>query len=100
PEGVARRVVAVSERPKTGVAGGVAVLPTLPRVRLVIVGAGHVGQAVAALAMQADFSVWVVDDRHDYASPERFPSAERRVVGPIDEVLPALEVTPHTYALI
>jgi xanthine dehydrogenase accessory factor len=79
---------------------GVAFLPTLPRVRLVIVGAGHVGQAVAHLAAQADFDVWVVDDRAAYASAERFPDAERLIVGPFDEVLPALEVTPHTYALI
>ena len=79
---------------------GVAFLPTLPRVRLVIVGAGHVGQGVASLAAQADFDVWVVDDRQQYANAERFPTAERIIVGPIDEVLPALEVTPQTYALI
>ena len=80
--------------------GGVAWLPTLPRVRLVIVGAGHVGQAVASLAAQADFDVWVVDDRGQYANAERFPTAQRILVGPIEEVLAALEVTPHTYALI
>ena len=65
-----------------------------------IVGAGHVGQAVAALAAQADFDVWVVDDRQQYANAERFPDAQRLLVGPIDEVLPALDVTPQTYALI
>jgi len=100
PEGLAGRVVPLADRPKAGVRGGVALMPTLPRVRLVIVGAGHVGQAVAALAAQADFDVWVVDDRHEYASAERFPAARRRIIGPIDEVLPALDVTAHTYALI
>ncbi len=39
-----------------------------------IVGAGHVGQAVADLAAQADFDVWVVDDRQQYANAERFPA--------------------------
>jgi xanthine dehydrogenase accessory factor len=87
-------------RPRPSVRGGVAFLPTLPRVRLVIVGAGHVGQGVAALAAQADFDVWVVDDREQYANADRFPTAERIVVGPIEEVLPALEITPQTYALI
>ena len=100
PEGLATQVVRPSDRPRPGVRGGVALLPTLPRVRLVIVGAGHVGQAVAALAVQADFDVWVVDDRHQYANAERFPDARRLVVGPLDRVLPALEVTPRTYALI
>ena len=42
---------------------------------LVIVGGGHVGQAVAGLAAQVDFDVWVVDDRRQYASAERFPAA-------------------------
>jgi xanthine dehydrogenase accessory factor len=100
PERVADRVEPLGKRPKAGVREGLAFLPSLPRVRLVIVGAGHVGQGVARLAAQADFDVWIVDDRTQYASAERFPEAERRIVGPIDEVLPALEITPHTYALI
>ena len=79
---------------------GVAYLPTLPRIRLIVVGAGHVGQAVAELAARADFEVWVVDDRRQYANPERFPTAARLVVGPLDEVLPSLEINVHTYALI
>jgi xanthine dehydrogenase accessory factor len=90
----------LEDRPRPAVREGVAFLPTLPRVRLVIVGAGHVGQGVASLAAQADFDVWIVDDRQQYANAERFPAAERIVVGPIDEVLPALEVTSQTYALI
>jgi xanthine dehydrogenase accessory factor len=92
--------VALTDRPKPGVRGGVAYMPTLPRVRLVIVGAGHVGQAVGALAGQADFDVWVVDDRSQYANAERFPDAQRIIVGPFEEVLPRLDVTPHTYGLI
>ncbi len=93
-------VAPLSDRPRASVRDGTAFLPTLPRVRLVIVGAGHVGQGVASLATQADFDVWVVDDRHQYASALRFPGAERIIVGPIDEVLPALEITTQTYALI
>lgn len=75
-------------------------MPSLPRVRLVVVGAGHVGQAVAELAAQADFDVWVVDDRHLYANADRFPHARKLVVGPIDEVLPRLEMDDQSYALI
>lgn len=97
---LASRIVPLRERPRAGTREGLATIPTLPRIRLIIVGAGHVGQAVADLAAQADFEVWVVDDRRQYANPERFPSAERCLVGPMEEVLPALEVTPSTYALI
>ena len=106
PEGGDRGVIAAGvtaaaeDRPRPAGRDGGAVRPSLPRVRLVIVGAGHVGQGVAILAAQADFDVWVVDDRQQYANAERFPSAQRIIVGPIDEVLPALEITPQTYALI
>jgi xanthine dehydrogenase accessory factor len=96
----ASRVQPLDDRPKPRVERGVAFLPNLPRVRLVIVGAGHVGQAVAGLAAEADFDVWVVDDRQQYANAARFPTARRILVGPIEEVLGSLDVTPRTYALI
>jgi len=46
------------------------------RRKLVIVGAGHVGQALAKLADFAGFGVSIVDERKDMASAERFPMAE------------------------
>jgi xanthine dehydrogenase accessory factor len=100
PETLAARVRPLHERPKPEVRDGVALIPSLPRIRLVIVGAGHVGQAVAELAARADFDVWVIDDRSQYAHPERFPTAGEILVGPIEQVLSRLAVTPQTYALI
>jgi xanthine dehydrogenase accessory factor len=100
PQGLVSRLAPPSERPKPSVQNGVAFLPAWPRIRLIVVGAGHVGQAVASLAAQVDFDVWVVDDRQQYASRERFPTAQRLVVGPFDETLESLEISPQTYALI
>ena len=54
--------------------------------RVVVIGGGHVGQAIAAVARQAGFRVTVVDDRADVVSPERFPGAERRLVGGVELV--------------
>ena len=90
----------ITARPRAYVAHGVAFLPVLPRCRLVIVGGGHVGKAVADLAADLEFDVWIVDDRAEFASSERFPQAERRIAGPIDRVLPDLEITTDTYCLI
>ncbi len=42
----------------------------------------------------------MIDDRRQYANAERFPTAERILVGPIEEVLASLEINPNTYALI
>jgi xanthine dehydrogenase accessory factor len=100
PEGLTANLVPPVNRPKPAVRGGIAFLPQWPRIRLLIVGAGHVGQAVGDLAAQADFDVWVLDDRQTYANRERFAAAKRILVGPIDEIIPTLEITPQTYALI
>jgi xanthine dehydrogenase accessory factor len=55
---------------------------------------------VANLAYDLDFDVWVVDDREQYISAERFPRAERHIAGEIAKVLPEMEITPGTYCLI
>lgn len=90
----------LADRPRSTARHGVAYLPLLPRCRLVIVGGGHVGQAVGNLAAELDFDVWVVDDRQEYVTPQRFPRAQRRIAGKIAEALPNLEITPNTYCLI
>lgn len=90
----------LSSRPQPYVLRGIALLPLLPRCRLVIVGGGHVGKAVADLAAELEFDVWVVDDRPQFVDPTRFPKAQRRISGPIDQVLKELDITPQTYCLI
>ena len=90
----------LSQRPRPYVQSGVSFLPFLKRCRLVIVGAGHVGQKVADLAGQCDFDVWVVDDREEYCNSARFPAAKRLIVGPIDAALSGLAIDSETYCLI
>jgi xanthine dehydrogenase accessory factor len=102
PEEVAEQLVPVQSRPRAYHHHGVAYLPVLPRVRLLIVGGGHVGQAVGKLAADADFDVWVLDDREQYASAERFPQAQQRIVGDIGQELKKLgpQVGRSDYAII
>jgi xanthine dehydrogenase accessory factor len=90
----------LATRPRPYAARGIAYMPVLPRCRLVIVGGGHVGKAVADLAVDLEFDVWIVDDRAEYVAEERFPRVERRVSGEIERVLPDLEITRDTYCLI
>jgi xanthine dehydrogenase accessory factor len=100
PDSLAANLAPLIDRPQASVREGVALLPQWPRIRLVIIGAGHVGQAVAGLAAQADFDVCVVDDRHQYANRERFPAGQQILVGPFDELLTSIEITPRDYVLI
>jgi xanthine dehydrogenase accessory factor len=102
-EMVSRHLTDLRKRPQPHVTQGIAYLPILPRITLLIVGGGHVGQAVARLAAEVDFDVWVLDDRENYASRARFPFAQRLLVGDIGSQLEQLvctEVTTSTYALI
>jgi xanthine dehydrogenase accessory factor len=67
---------------------------------LVIAGAGHVGQALGALAATLDFRVTIIDDRPDFASPERFPAAKQRIVADIEQSLRELPIDANTYVVI
>jgi xanthine dehydrogenase accessory factor len=103
PSVVGENLVPFQRRPQPAVRHGIAYLPILPRITLLIVGGGHVGRAVARLASDVDFDIWVLDDRSSYASRERFPGAMRLFVGDIgsqlQELLPK-EITLSTYCII
>lgn len=100
PDSIAQHLRPLMQRPRPYVAGGVSFLPHLRRCRLVIVGAGHVGQKVGELAAACDFDVWAVDDREQYCNAERFPQAKRLIVGDIDTALSGLDIDHNTYCLI
>ncbi len=102
PPEAAAGLGALEGKPRPTEANGWAYLPAPPRVRLLIVGAGHVGRAVAELAARVDFDVTILDDRPEFVTPERFPTARRRIVGPIATVLADFAIPPGTptYALI
>src|SRR5262249_29585028 len=102
PEEAARGLAPLTGRPGPATRHGIAFLPVLPRVTLLIVGGGHVGQAVGRLAAEVDFAGWALGDREAYASRERFPAAQRLLVGPIGPTLAQLAPTldASTYCLI
>jgi xanthine dehydrogenase accessory factor len=99
---VAADLIPLVSRPKPVTRQGIAYLPSLPRITLLLVGGGHVGQAVARLAAEVGFGIWVLDDRERYVSRERFPTASRRIVGDIGDTLQRLAqtLTSSTYAVI
>lgn len=67
---------------------------------LFIAGAGHVGQALARLAVELDFHVVVIDDRAEFAAPHRFdPRVELRV-DPIAAALAEYPLDEACYVVI
>lgn len=70
------------------------------RETLVVVGAGHIAQPLAAMAKILGFSVIVIDDRPDFCNAERFPTADRCLVGEIGAVLETMQIAATTYVVI
>ncbi len=70
----------------------IALAPTL-----VLVGAGHIGAAVAQQAKLLGFRVVVLDDRPEFVTPENFPHADERIAGDVVREIEKLEITPQTY---
>jgi len=99
-DAIVKNIKSLDDRPRAYAVDSAAYVPVFPRCRLIIVGCGHVGMAVAELAADLDFDVWAVDDRSEFASRERFPLAEKIIVGPIDHALPRLDIDGDSYCLI
>jgi xanthine dehydrogenase accessory factor len=63
--------------------------PHNPPVRLIVVGAVHVAQALVPMAATVGFAVTVVDPRRAFATPERFPGVSLSFDWP-DEAMAAM----------
>lgn len=70
-----------------------------PPARLFIVGATHVGAALAQIASNVGFSVTVIDARGLFATPERFPGIEVVQDWP-DRAMKTLGVDDETYVAV
>jgi xanthine dehydrogenase accessory factor len=66
-----------------------------PPLRLIVVGAVHIAQALVPFASGVGFAVTVVDPRRAFASDERFPDVAIRTDWP-DEALDALRPDART----
>ncbi len=68
--------------------------------RLVIAGGGHIGRVLAGLMHPLGFHVTVVDDRREFANPDRFPPPVNPVVGNIEDTMARWPIDPNTYIVI
>jgi xanthine dehydrogenase accessory factor len=66
-----------------------------PPVRVVVIGAVHISQALAPMAKGLDLDVTIIDPRTAFATPERFPDVPLLAEWP-DAVLPQIGIDPYT----
>ncbi|SHJ70648.1 XdhC family aldehyde oxidoreductase maturation factor [Parasporobacterium paucivorans] len=69
--------------------------------RVLIVGAGHVAQQFAELTKNLGFYTVIVDDRVEFANPERFRMADEiKVVSSFDNLSDNVTINPNSYIVI
>lgn len=66
-----------------------------PPVRVLVIGAVHISQAMAPMARGLDLDVTIIDPRTAFATPERFPDVPVRAEWP-DAVLPDMGIDQYT----
>lgn len=72
----------------------------IPRPHLIIFGAVHIAQALCALGRHLDFDITVSDARPAFLTPDRFPYADRLLVGWPDELSGWLSFDQRSYVVV
>jgi xanthine dehydrogenase accessory factor len=91
------------EQGDPGVCGGemeVYVEPLRPRPTLIVVGAGHIGKALAHLAHWLNFRLVVTDDRPEFAVADAVPHADEYITCPLEELPDRTRIDDQTYIVL
>jgi xanthine dehydrogenase accessory factor len=67
-----------------------------PPIRLVIVGAGHIGRVLYQYADALGYDMVVIDDREEVATRSHYPNARQILVGDIGGECEKLDISPPT----
>ena len=71
-----------------------------PKERLILLGGGHISQALCHFAGELGFAVTVVDDRPEFADKARFPLAEETVCAPFPLAIRRLAIRPYDFVAV
>ncbi|MGE5141717.1 MAG: XdhC family protein, partial [Rudaea sp.] len=74
--------------------------PLLATPTLLIVGAGHIGAALAQSGKKLGFRIELIDDRAELVTAERFPDADEIHIGDAASELTKLDTAPQTYIVL
>jgi xanthine dehydrogenase accessory factor len=91
------------QRGDPGTCGGtveVYIDPILPKEKVIVIGGGHVGKAVAHLAKWLGFSVAVSDDRLEFCTPEANPDADEFYPVSMKDLPATANLTASTFLVL
>ncbi len=67
---------------------------------LYIFGGGHISFFISKIGKMLGFKIIVIDDREEFANPERFPEVDETIAKDLEEVLPSLNINKSSYVVI
>jgi xanthine dehydrogenase accessory factor len=91
------------KRGDPGVCGGtveIFVEPILPNAKMLVIGGGHVGNALVRLAKYLGFRVAVSDDRAEFCTPESNPESDEFYPIPMQDLTKQTKITSSTYIIL
>lgn len=71
-----------------------------PKEKIIIFGAGHIGQALYKLASVLDFEITIIDQRKEFAKKEFFPDAKKIIAKSPLFAIKDLKIDQNTYIVI
>ena len=74
--------------------------PILSSPTLYVFGGGHVSLPLAKIGKLLGFKIAVIDDRAEFANPERFPEAELTLAEDFKNAFPKLKINKSSYIAI
>jgi xanthine dehydrogenase accessory factor len=73
----------------------------LPKPRIIMIGAGHVGLAIARMVEFLEYTLVIVDDREEFANSEKYPMAvEIFCDHPLEKAFEQLQIDQDAYIVI
>lgn len=72
----------------------------VPGDRLIILGCGHVSQALCKIASMLGFKIIAVDDRPSFANHQRFPDADTVICGDFVTTIEDLNIRQNDYVCV
>ena len=68
--------------------------------RVIIFGGGHISAALVPLLKTVGFRSWVLDDRPEFTTRDRFPDAEKCITVDFSHIADFVEITDKDYVVI
>ncbi len=91
------------KRGDPGVCGGtveIFIEPVMSNAKMIIIGGGHVGKALARQAKFLGYRVAISDDRPEFCTPEANPDADEFYPCPMSELVSKIRITSSTYIIL